>query len=205
MKEAPDFDTERSLMFHPYNIILTLLMMGITSLFLAFSVAYVYTRVQSGIPPIKLPLMFFFNTLLLIASSYTINLAKKAYLADQTEDYQKALLYTIVLSFLFLVAQFYAWWSLFQDNIFINYSNMASYVYVISWLHFMHVIAGLPFLMIFLYHAKKFMVEPVSVLIYFSDPTKRLKLKLLTRYWHYLDALWIYLILFFLINYFIPL
>jgi len=204
MSTVPDFDTERELMFHPYNILLTLLMMGITSLFLAFSAAYVYTRVQNpDIPPIKLPLMFFFNTFILVGSSFTINLAKKAYLEDRTNDYQKALLYTIILSFLFLVAQFYAWWTLFQDEIFINYSNMASYVYVISWLHFMHVIAGLPFLVIFLYKAKKFMVEPVSVLIYFSDPTKRLKLKLLTRYWHYLDALWIYLILFFLVNYFV--
>jgi cytochrome c oxidase subunit 3 len=48
--------------------------------------------------------------------------------------------------------------------------------------------------------AYKRMKEPVSVLIYFSDPAKKRKLNLLTTYWHFLDALWIYLVLFFLIN-----
>ena len=45
------------------------------------------------------------------------------------------------------------------------------------------------------------MKEPVSVLVYFSDPEKRLKLRLLTIYWHFLDGLWIYLVLFFWVNY----
>ena len=44
------------------------------------------------------------------------------------------------------------------------------------------------------------MREPVSVLIYFSDPEKRLKLRMLTMYWHFMDALWIYLVVFLLIN-----
>jgi cytochrome c oxidase subunit III len=40
----------------------------------------------------------------------------------------------------------------------------------------------------------------VSVLIYFSDPDKRLGLLLLARYWHFLDLLWIYLVLFLGLN-----
>jgi cytochrome c oxidase subunit 3 len=84
--------------------------------------------------------------------------------------------------------------------VFIDTDNSAGYLYVISGLHFLHVIAGLPFLGIFLWKAYKKMVDPVSVLVYFSDPEKRLKLRLLTIYWHFLDGLWIYLVLFFYIN-----
>jgi len=62
---------------------------------------------------------------------------------------------------------------------------------------------GIPFLAWFYWMAKKKMVEPVSVLVYFSDPEKKLRLRLLTIYWHFLDGLWIYLVLFFWINYLI--
>ena len=106
-----------------------------------------------------------------------------------------------MLTFLFLVLQIIGWQQLFSQNIFINSSTSASYLYVISGLHFAHVVAGIPFLGIFLYTAWKRMREPVSVLVYFSDPEKKLKLRLLTLYWHFIDALWIYLVLFFWINY----
>ena len=49
----------------------------------------------------------------------------------------------------------------------------------------------------FIYQARYHMKEPVSVLVYFSDPEKRLNLRLLGIYWHFLDVLWIYLVVFF--------
>lgn len=189
-----------SLGFHPHNVLLFLLLLGISALFLSMSAAFVYTRVQSQLPPLQLPPLFLANTLLLLGSSATMILAKKSYLQDHTPNYQKALLATIALSLLFLTAQVFAWQSLFQQNIFMDSDNSAGYLYVISGLHFLHVIAGLPFLVAFLWKAHKKMVDPVSVLVYFSDPEKRLKLRLLTIYWHFLDGLWIYLILFFYLN-----
>jgi cytochrome c oxidase subunit 3 len=132
-----------------------------------------------------------------------MNWAKNAYRKDNTKTYQQALLITIILTVVFLIAQYIGWQMLFAQKIFINSSNSASYLYVISGLHFAHVIAGLPFIILFLITAYRRMKEPVSVLVYFSDPEKRLKLKLLSMYWHFLDALWIYLIFFFAINYWI--
>lgn len=194
-------EDKTAMRFHPYNVLLTLVLMGVTALFVAFSASYLYSRVQNGVPPIKLPSLFYLNTLVLLASSGTMLLAKRAYKDDKTERYQFMLGCTIVLTLIFLVSQLIAWQSLFNQQIFVNYSNTASYVYVISVLHFVHVLAGLPFLILFLWVAIKRMKEPVSVLVYFSDPEKRLKLNLLTKYWHYLDGLWIYLVLFFWLNY----
>lgn len=187
--------------FHPYNVLLALVLFGITALFLAFSGAFIYTRVQSDLPPIRLPNIFLLNTVILLASSGAMVWAKRAYLNDETQNYQRALWATIILSLIFLVAQFIGWAQLFNQEIFINSDNSAGYLYVISGLHFAHVIAGLPFLGFFLWKAHKEMKEPVSVLVYFSDPEKRLRLRLLTIYWHFLDGLWIYLVLFFWINY----
>ena len=201
--DGPYSEYQNNFAFHPYNVMLILVLMGVTTLFLAFSAAFVYTRVQSDLPPLRLPILFLFNTVILLASSATMIWAKRAYKADDTLSYQRALLATMILSFFFMIMQGVAWYQLFANEIYIYTDNTAGYLYVISALHFAHVIAGLPFLGIFLWTARKRMKEPVSVLVYFSDPEKRLKLRLLTIYWHFLDALWIYLVIFFYLNYFI--
>jgi len=194
---------EKQYYIHPQYIIMTLLLAGISALFLGFSGAYLYNRIQQGIPPVELPSLFYVNTLLLMGSSYTLHRSKKSYLDDHTENYKKYLLITLILTLVFLVAQFFAWGQLQQSEIFINYNNMASYMYAISALHFLHIIAGLPFLVLFIINAYRKMKSPVSVLIYFSDLDKKRKLDLFNIYWHFLDILWIYLVLFFLINYLI--
>jgi len=204
-KRTHDPNEYSSLRFHPYNIALILALISITVLFFAFSAAYVYTRFQfPEIPPISLSPIFLFNTMLLLASSWSINWANKAYLEDNTLDYQHALKMTIALTILFMIGQLIGWNDLSNqlDSQFLA-SNLSSYLYLISGLHFVHLLGGLPFLLLFYYVAEKRMKEPVSVLVYFSDPEKKLKLNLLTTYWHYLDVLWIYLVLFFLVNSFI--
>ncbi len=194
-----DIDDTR-IAFHPLNIIMILTLVGIAVLFLAFSGAFIYSRIQAALPPVDVPWMFIANTAVLLASSYTIHLAKKAYKADDTEGYKRSLILTMGLSLTFLVLQIIAWQALFAQNIFPHTNNSSGYLYVLSGLHFAHVIAGLPFLLGFYLVARKRMREPVSVLVYFSDPEKRLKLRMLTMYWHFMDALWIYLVLFLLVN-----
>jgi len=194
---------ERQILLHPSYIVLGLLMVGVTSLFLGLSGSYIYSRLETGAPPIQLPTLFYFNTILLIASSMLLIKARKAYLSDQTDKYKLFLGATLIATILFLIFQILAWRQLQQDDIFINYSNLASYVYLISAVHFLHVVAGIPFLIVFLFKAIKKMRTPVSVLVYFSDPTKKRALNLLMWYWHFLDGLWIYLVIFFVINYLI--
>lgn len=200
-EQSGGYNEYQSFAFHPYNVLLVLGLLGITAMFLAFTAAFVYTRIQSDLPPIKLPSIFLFNTLVLLGSSAAMVWAKRCYKKDQTANYQRALIATMVLSFVFMGLQAIGWSQLFNNQIYIHSDNSAGYLYVISGLHFAHVIAGLPFLGLFLWAARKRMKEPVSVLVYFSDPEKKLKLRLLTIYWHFLDALWIYLVIFFYLNY----
>lgn len=197
------FDEYENLNFHPYNILMFLVLFGICALFLSLSAAFIYTRVQADLPPVQLPSIFILNTLVLIGSSYTLHQAKKMYQADDTDGYKKMILYTVILSFLFLILQFIGWYQLLASDYFIGKDNSTSYLYLISFVHFAHVVAGLPFLMMFLRAARKQMQDPVTVLIYFSDPAKRLRLRLISIYWHFLDILWVYLVLFFWVNWLI--
>ncbi|WP_235295984.1 cytochrome c oxidase subunit 3 [Portibacter marinus] len=194
---------ERAYLIHPKQIVITLVIAAVTVLFIAFSASYLYNRVQTGIPPVQLPLLFYFNSIVLLASSYTLILAKRAYLEDETSKYKNLVLATIIISTVFLGLQILAWQQMRTMNIFVDAANTGSYMYLISATHFLHVIGGLPFLIVFYVNAVRKMRSPVSVLIYFSDPDKKRDLQLLTTYWHYIDILWIYLVLFFLINYWI--
>ncbi len=194
---------DQKLRFHPQNILLSFLLMSLTMLFLALTVSYVYSRVQNGIPPIRLPLLFAVNTVVLIGSSVSLHQAKLAFLSDQTVRYQRMLVLTLLLSICFLVGQGFAWKALYTANIGINHSTTAAYVYAISILHLVHVLGGIPFLVIFTYKAFSKLKDPISVLVYFSDSMKRLHLKLLLKYWHFLDILWIYLVIFFYVSYLI--
>ncbi|MEL7425976.1 MAG: cytochrome c oxidase subunit III, partial [Bacteroidota bacterium] len=69
-------DEYGSFAFHPYNVLLILLIISLSVLFLSLSISFVYTRFQNASPPIKLPWIFLFNTVILLASSATMIYAK---------------------------------------------------------------------------------------------------------------------------------
>ena len=191
---------EKNYLIHPHYIILILILSSVSALFFGFSFAYLYSRIQSGIEPVQIPQLFYFNSLILLMSSFVLIRAKKAYTHDRTELFKLLLWIALLFTIIFLIAQVFGWLELIRANVHMTTSNLASYLYVISGLHFAHVIVGIPFLSYFIWIAHKRLKEPVSVLIYFSDPDKKRKLDLLNIYWHFLDALWIYLVLFFLVN-----
>ena len=129
---------------------LSILLFGLSILFLALTAAYIYTRITMDVPPVQIPFLFLVNTFILLGSSWTMIRAKQCYLMDNTQGYQQNLKFTIRLSLLFMVMQTIAWWWLFQKNIRLDNSSTAvQYLYVISFAHLAHVIAGLPFLIMF--------------------------------------------------------
>jgi cytochrome c oxidase subunit 3 len=194
------YTAERNFLVHPSYIALGLLLAGVTALFLSFCGSYIYHRVQMNLKPVQVPVLFYINALFLMASSYTLLLAKKDYKEDDTVGYKKHLTITLILTVIFMIAQYFAWQEMFDNNIKINSSTLASYLYMISAVHFAHVGIGIPFLAWFLFIAYTRMKQPVSVLIYFSDLQKKRSLNLLNIYWHFLDVLWIFLVLFFVVN-----
>lgn len=193
-QEAPFFNAARP------KVYLYLLLLSLTFLFIAFSIGYVYTRSQNSTEGVYLPPIFILNSILLLGTSFAMSKANKAYKEDNTTAYQAALWSTFLLTMVFMVAQIIGWTMFKEQLIGENIGNGANYLYAISGLHFAHILGGIPFLITFIHTAHYRMKEPVSVLVYFSDVTKRLKLELLTTYWHFLDGLWLFLVAFFLLN-----
>lgn len=182
------------------KVYLFLLLLSLTILFITFAVGYVFTRAEHSANGVYLPPIFIANSVLLLASSWAINKANKAYKADNTKAYQQALWITFGLTLFFLFLQILGWTMYYELLMGENIGNGKNYLYAISGLHFAHVVGGLPFLLLFIFTAYTRMKEPVSVLVYFSDPNKLMRLQLLTTYWHFLDGLWLFLVAFFLLN-----
>ncbi|MEM7104171.1 MAG: cytochrome c oxidase subunit 3 [Bacteroidota bacterium] len=181
------------------KVLLYLLLASLTMLFLGVTISYLFHRISENLDPIQLPTIFYLNTILLLLTSYFMDQANKAYKRDDTEAYKRMLIFTLLMTLGFMAAQYVGWQQMVNKGMLLASSQGASYLYVISGLHLAHVLGGLPFLGWFVFIAFKRIKEPVSVLIYFSDPSKLMNLQLLTIYWHFLDVLWIYLVVFFLL------
>lgn len=194
MARDPHFDPAEN--YHPKHVVLTLLLISLSVLFLALSVGYMYSRFQYDLPSIRMPWLFFFNTLILLGSHWCLKRACLAYRQDDRVEYRRHLVGTLVLSLVFLVLQGLAWAQLYQEALWPKSDLSTAYLYALSVLHFIHVIGGIPFLTGFTITAYSKLREPISELIYFSDPSRSRHLRLLFRYWQWLGLLWIYLLLF---------
>lgn len=190
---------QRAYSVPPSSIIMVLLLIGITALFSALSIAYLYSRIDKGMESIRVPWLFVFNTLILMSSSFCIQKCRKFFNQKDENQILKWGLLTIAATLLFLLLQTIAWNHLLGQQITPGSSGGHGYLYAISILHFLHVVAGIPFLiriLLPLYVSRK---EGNSVL-YFLNDEQRTKLKHTAWYWHFIDVMWIYLMAFFLVS-----
>jgi len=106
------------------------------------------------------------------------------------DDYSKWLSYSLILGLAFLVSQVIGWLNLRESGIFFGGTPDGSYLYLISGLHALHLIAGLGVLVLFYWKTRSSVKNPVKGLLVASDKSHMPKIRLL----------WIYLLLFFLFN-----
>ncbi|MDQ3015179.1 MAG: cytochrome c oxidase subunit 3 [Bacteroidota bacterium] len=176
-----------------------LLFLGITALFGALTFAYIYTRIDKEMPSIHIPWLFVINSIVLASSSYFIQQCRKQFdLQNDKLVLQNGYL-TVLSTVTFLILQSIAWNQLMQQQLLPGSSGGHGYLYAISILHFLHVVAGFPFLIRILWPLYLAHKEGTVALFFISDPNRR-KLKHTAWYWHFIDVMWIYLVGFFLIN-----
>jgi cytochrome c oxidase subunit 3 len=94
---------------------------------------------------------------------------------------------TALLGLAFLVTQWYSWVYLVNINVYFSGNNVAgSFLYVLTGLHGVHVISAVIFVLVVTIQTIRFKVHSKNIL----------GIELCTTYWHFLDALWIYLFAF---------
>lgn len=192
--------TKRSIKkLHPYKLILALSLLGVSTLFIGLTIAFLLS--QGTDIHFQLPSAFLLSTFFLMAGSAGIHLANKAFEQDHVEAFRWALAVTFFLTTGFLAAQAYGWQHLYSSGITISSTTAASYLFLLVGIHALHVLGGIAFLFIYGLKALKQVAHPAVALVFFTDPVQKLNLKLLTTYWHFIDGVWLYLMLVFLFQY----
>jgi cytochrome c oxidase subunit III len=162
---------------------------AITMTFAAFTSALIVRQGASNDwHHFTLPSILYLNSLIIIVSSVTLERAKKeisAFMAASKtlEGAPSRWLYiTLLLGLLFVAGQTYAWLQLRAQGFGLSSNVSYSFFYVLTIAHALHVLGGLGGL--------------VRVIGKLSNATlKRSTLNATSLYWHFMGALWLYLLL----------
>ena len=164
---------------------------SITMMFVALTSAYIVRRSGGNWMEFRLPNMFFISTIVIILSSMSLELSYRAFISGKEKVYRLWLVITMILGLGFCVTQYIGWQQLYKIGVPLNGNPSGSFVYAISGLHVAHVAGGILALFMAMYHAFS--------LPYFVSDERKNRFKMVLQYWHYVDILWIYLLIFFLV------
>lgn len=168
---------------------------GIAAIIMSFA-AYTSAMVirQGSLPEwhhFELPPILYWNALVLVASSVTLELARQRVggpfdrLGRGTTSRAWLSWYrvTIGLSFVFLIGQYLAWQRLASEGLYLATSPSSSFFYVLTALHALHLLGGIGALFYAL-HALRVDDGPRPVEV----------LSAVAVYWHFMAVLWVYLL-----------
>jgi cytochrome c oxidase subunit 3 len=162
---------------------------AITMMFAAFTSALIVRKGSSlDWRTFSLPSILYFNTLLLLASSVTLEVSRRRVAAfmggskSHPESPARWLYITLFLGLLFVAGQYVAWSQLSAQGLYLATNPSSSFFYVLTATHALHVLGGLGGLI--------YVIRKLS-----KSALRRNTLVATARYWHFMDVLWLYLIL----------
>ena len=158
---------------------------GISMLFIAFTSAYVVRKgLSSDWEATPLPPVLWVSTGMLLGSSWTLEKARKSLSAHR--PFLRWWSATTILGLLFLAGQLAAWLQLRAAGLYVSTNPSSSFFYVLTGAHGVHLVGGVTAL---LYLCWKFTRGG------FSHVTPGTAVGVMSIYWHFMDALWVYLFL----------
>lgn len=181
--------SERNQQIHPHQFLLWVAIGSITMMFAGFTSAYIVKSNQAGWVPVQLPKIFYLSTVLILLSSGTIYLAQRMFKQREMAKYRLLITTTALIGIAFVVTQFLGFSELWAQNITFKESVAGSFFYVIAGVHGLHVAGGVVALFVMFFRAFS-----TSTRYYSSTPVD-----VVSIYWHFVDILWIYLFVFFLL------
>ncbi|MEM9052678.1 MAG: cytochrome C oxidase subunit III [Bacteroidota bacterium] len=198
----PQTTMEKIEKLHPYQLILYLALLGSAIIFLFLLIAHFATRPEDvTIENFKLPKQFVVSTIIIILSSYVMSTVSKLFREENLITLRNNLGIGLILAISFAISQYVGWLSMVDQGILFEGRTGGVYLYILSGLHFIHMLGGLIFLLLIFIEIVKMSKDPIKSLVGTTNPYHKLKMNLLVTYWHYLDATWVLVFLYFLFSY----
>jgi cytochrome c oxidase subunit 3 len=169
---------------------LMVLLAAVVMFFAAMTSAFIVRRgLSNDWVTTRMPGLLWLNTIVLLASSAMLEMARRALKAGRRESFSRLWAVGSALGVLFLAGQYGAWLQLRERGVYIATNPSSSFFYVLTAAHALHLLGG------------------VAALLYVSvqafrlrlGPGKRTAIDVSAVYWHFLDGLWVYLLILFLV------
>ncbi len=159
---------------------------AILMLFAAFTSALVVRRgVSNDWTPTALPQLLYLNTVILLASSATLEFSRRALAAGRGESFAPWLNATVLLGLAFIGGQLLAWRELVDRGVYLATNPSSSFVYLLTAAHGLHLLGGIGGLIYLVLRARRIA----------SAAKRRTIVDVVALYWHCMDGLWVYLLL----------
>lgn len=162
---------------------------SIVMMFAGLTSAFIVKSNQTNFKLVSIPRVFWISTVVILASSVTIQWALRSFKQRAMSQYRLLIGITLLLGAGFVILQWLGFREIWATGITFRGSGAGQFLYVIFGLHAIHVFAGVivlivMFLKAFLGNVKLYSSVPVEVA---------------ATYWHFVDALWLYLLIFFML------
>lgn len=174
---------------HPHKFTMWVALASILMMFAGLTSAYIVKSNQAGWQEVAVPKIFWGSTAAILASSVTIQMALRSFKQRAMNQYRLLIAITFILGIVFVIFQYIGFLQLWdQQQVTLKGAGAGQFLYVIFGLHAVHVLGGVIALMVMFLKAffgkvKLYSTVPVEVA---------------ATYWHFVDLLWIYLLVFFL-------
>jgi len=156
---------------------------SILMFFMALASAFLVRKGSADWVPVHIPKLLWVNTAILLISSGTLERARSRLSIGNPRGFRNWWLVTTVLGIAFLIGQVIAWRILVSEGIYLSTSPGSSFFYVFTGAHAAHLIGGVIALLYVAF--RNFDVAKV---------TRTVAADVTSYYWHFLDALWIFLL-----------
>jgi len=176
---------------HPYKFTLWVAIASILMMFAGLTSAFIVKSNLVGWRDIEMPKIFWVSTAVILLSSLTVQMALRAFRQREMKKYRALIGLTFILGIVFIMLQWLGFKSLW-DQQHITFKGVAAagqFLYVIFGLHALHVLGGVIALLVMF--CKAFLGK---IKIYSPVPVE-----VAATYWHFVDILWIYLLVFFIV------
>jgi cytochrome c oxidase subunit III len=172
---------------HPHKFALWVAITSIIMMFAGLTSAYIVKSKLANWEIVEIPTYFVYSTILIIISSVTIQGALRSFKQREMRQYRALLVATFVLGVGFLLLQWLGFQWLWQNGVRFQGAGEGQFFYIIAGLHALHVIGGLVALIII----------TIKALTGKTKIYNSVGIEVFSTYWHFVDVLWVYLIIFF--------
>ena len=183
-------NVETTLVSNRYRLGTWVTMAAIAMLFTSLSSAYIVRAASANDWfPLAMPRVLLLSTALIAISSGTLEIARRRLKSSSSRSYVQFLALTVVLGLGFLASQLIAWRQLARQGVYLASNPHSSFFYLLTAAHGVHLVGGLLALFYLLLRAGRLVTQPAAL------EKRQAVTDAVTMYWHFMDALWIYLFL----------